>query len=132
MRLSVKRSLLLVGHYEGRKLYVAKVRAGLTPALRESVFKQVRDLETRRCPFRNLPESRRGQWGEGLTADQMAGCRWLKPKMLAKTEYLEWTAANHLRHANLFRSRTARHVRLKGKPEAPPLPVILRLFTLSR
>ncbi|MGO9606869.1 MAG: ATP-dependent DNA ligase [Candidatus Binataceae bacterium] len=91
---------LLVGQYEGRKLmYVAKVRAGLTPALRESVFRQIRGLEAKRCPFTNLPESGRGQWGEGLTVEEMARCRWLKPKMLASIEYLEWTAANHLRHA---------------------------------
>ncbi|MGO9607827.1 MAG: hypothetical protein ACLQAT_31245 [Candidatus Binataceae bacterium] len=53
---------LLVGNYEGRKLtYVAKVRAGLTPALRESVFQRFRGLETKRSPFRNLPESHRVQ-----------------------------------------------------------------------
>lgn len=57
---------LLVGYREGRKLmYVAKVRAGFTPASRESVFKRFRGLETDRCPFGNLPESHRGRWGEG-------------------------------------------------------------------
>ena len=91
---------LLVGYHEGRKLmYVAKVRAGFTPALRESVFKRFRGLETDRCPFRNLPESHRGRWGEGLTAEDMAKCRWLKPRLIAVVEYLEWTAANHLRHS---------------------------------
>ncbi|MGD0291478.1 MAG: ATP-dependent DNA ligase [Candidatus Binataceae bacterium] len=82
-------------------MYVAKVHGGFTPALRESVFKQLRGLETKRCPFRNLPESRRGQWGEGLTAADMEKCCWLKPRLVATIEYLEWTAANHLRHAML-------------------------------
>jgi DNA ligase D-like protein (predicted ligase) len=94
---------LLVGHYEGRKLlYVAKVRAGLTPATREAVFRQLRGLETERCPFRNLPEPRRGRWGEGLTAEEMEKCCWLKPKPRAHIDYLEWTAANHLRHAKFI------------------------------
>jgi len=29
----------------------------------------------------------------------MAGFRWLKPRIVVTIEYLEWTAANHLRHA---------------------------------
>jgi ATP-dependent DNA ligase len=56
-------------------------------------------LETERGPFANLPETRRGHWGEGLTAEEMENCRWLKPRLVATIEYLEWTAANYLRHA---------------------------------
>ncbi|MFZ0680813.1 non-homologous end-joining DNA ligase [Candidatus Binatus sp.] len=97
---------ILVGYYEGRKLmYVAKVRAGFTPALRDSVFKQFRGLETDRCPFANLPESHRGRWGEGLTAEDMEKCRWLKPRLITVIEYLEWTAANHLRHSKFQKLR---------------------------
>jgi ATP-dependent DNA ligase len=40
-----------------------------------------------------------GQWGEGLTAAGMEKCRWLKPRLIATIDYLERTAANHLRHA---------------------------------
>jgi ATP-dependent DNA ligase len=29
----------------------------------------------------------------------MAERRWLKPRIVVTIEYLEWTAANHLRHA---------------------------------
>jgi bifunctional non-homologous end joining protein LigD len=90
---------LLVGRRDDRKLlYVAKVRAGFTPVLRESIFKQLRKLEIERCPFHNLPESRRGRWGDGVTAEDMASCRWLKPRLLATIEYLERTSTNHLRH----------------------------------
>jgi DNA ligase D-like protein (predicted ligase) len=91
---------ILVGYYEGRELvYVAKVHAGFTPAVRDAVFKRFGGFETNRCPFANLPETRRVQWGEGLTVEQMEKCRWLKPRLVATIEYLEWTAANHLRHA---------------------------------
>ena len=55
---------LLVGYRKSRKLvYVAKVRAGFTPASRDSVFKRFRGLETDRCPFTNLPESHKGSLG---------------------------------------------------------------------
>ena len=91
---------LLVGYRESRKLmYVAKVRSGFTPASRASVFKQFHGLESDRCPFKNLPESHQGRWGEGLTAEDMKQCHWLKPRLVAAIEYLEWTAANHLRHS---------------------------------
>lgn len=91
---------ILVGYFEGRKLiYVAKVHGGFTPAQRDDLFRRFHGLDTERCPFKNLPETRRGQWGEGLTAEQMEKCRWLKPRLVARIEYLEWTAANHLRHA---------------------------------
>jgi hypothetical protein len=36
-----------------------------------------------KCPFRNLPESRKGRWGEGLTAEDMKRCRWLRPQLVA-------------------------------------------------
>jgi ATP-dependent DNA ligase len=50
------------------------------------------------CPFRNLPESGNGRWGDGLTAEDMKKCRWLKPQLVAAIEFLEWTPADRLRH----------------------------------
>jgi hypothetical protein len=32
-------------------------------------------------------------------AEDMLKCRWLRPRFSATIEYLEWTGANHLRHA---------------------------------
>jgi bifunctional non-homologous end joining protein LigD len=90
---------ILIGDYEGRSLqYVVKVRARFTPAVRTAPFKQLQGLETKTCPFKNLPEARRGQWGEGLTAAEMEKCHWMKPRLIATIDYLERTAANHLRH----------------------------------
>jgi bifunctional non-homologous end joining protein LigD len=91
---------ILVGKGEGLALkYIAKVHGGFTPALRIPVFKRFHGLETKAFPFKNLPEARRGQWGEGLTAAEMNKCRWLKPQLIATIDYLERTVANHLRHA---------------------------------
>ena len=67
---------ILIGDYEGRALkYVAKVHGGFTPAMRVAVFKRFHGLETKTCPFKNLPEARRGPWGEGLTGVEMKKCR---------------------------------------------------------
>jgi bifunctional non-homologous end joining protein LigD len=91
---------ILIGDHEGRALkYVAKVHGGFTPAVRAAVFKRFHGLERRTCPFKNLPEARRGRWGEGLTAAEMEKCRWLKPRLVTMIDSLERTGANHLRHA---------------------------------
>jgi DNA ligase D-like protein (predicted ligase) len=91
---------IVVGFYEHDDLvYVARVRNGFTPSLRDSVFKKFRGLEMPNCPFVNLPQRDRGRWGEGLTVEKMAECRWLKPRLTAQVEYLEWTEGNQLRHS---------------------------------
>jgi ATP-dependent DNA ligase len=70
---------LIVGYYEGDDLiYVARVRSGFIPALRARVFERFQTLEIKTCPFSNLPQRDKGRWGQGLTADKMAECRWLK------------------------------------------------------
>jgi bifunctional non-homologous end joining protein LigD len=74
---------LVVGYYEGTELrYVARVRNGFVPALRARVFERFKGLETQTCPFSNLPQRDKGRWGQGLTADKMAECRWLKQSWL--------------------------------------------------
>jgi ATP-dependent DNA ligase len=75
---------------EGRLVYVARTRNGFTPASRDELFRRFRGLETAKCPFVNLPEARSGRWGQGLTAEKMAECRWLKPVLVGQFEFLEW------------------------------------------
>jgi DNA ligase D-like protein (predicted ligase) len=90
---------LVVGFYRGKDLiYSARVRAGLIPATRREVFEKLKHLKTVKCPFTNLPELTDGRWGQGLTAEKMKECVWLKPEAVARVEFLEWTGADHLRH----------------------------------
>jgi len=106
---------LVFGYYEGDKLiYVARTRNGFTPATRVQLFKKFKPLETPDCPFVNLPETKRGRWGQGLTKDKMKECVWLKPVLVAQIEFLEWTGENHLRHSRfvgLREDKTPREVR---------------------
>ena len=102
---------IVVGFYERDDLvYVARVRNGFTPSLRDAVFKKFRGLEMPNCPFVNLPQRDKGRWGEGLTAEKMVECRWLKPRLTAQIEYAEWTDGNHLRHSKFVALRDDKDV----------------------
>jgi DNA ligase D-like protein (predicted ligase) len=103
---------LLIGYYERDQLiYASRVRNGFVPALRETLFRDLTRLRTSRCPFANLPESKKGRWGEGLTATDMKECIWLEPKLVAAVEYAEWTPAHHLRHSKFVALRMDKNPR---------------------
>jgi bifunctional non-homologous end joining protein LigD len=92
---------IIVGYYRGDDLvYVARTRNGFVPASRRSVFEKLRPLITPKCPFVNLPETHKARWGEALTAEKMKKCVWVRPKLVAVVEFLEWTEGDHLRHSN--------------------------------
>src|SRR5579871_277335 len=94
---------LVIGYYEGPNLiYAARTRNGFTPASRAELFKKIKPLEIKECPFANLPEKKAGRWGAGLTAAKMAECIWLKPQLVAQFEYVEWTEDSHLRHSRFI------------------------------
>ena len=91
---------IIVGFYREKDLlYVARVRNGFVPASRRRLFEILRPLVTSECPFANLPERHRARWGEGLTAEDMKKCIWLRPELVAQIEFLEWTESGHLRHS---------------------------------
>jgi hypothetical protein len=81
---------LIVGFYRGRELiYVARVRAGLVPVTRRSVFEKIKHLKAAKCPFANLPELSDGRWGAGLTAEKMKECVWLLCRMRHRIHNVE-------------------------------------------
>lgn len=97
---------LIFGYYENNQLiYVARTRNGFTPATRAALFRKLKPLEVPACPFANLPETKSGRWGAGLTAAKMAECRWVKPVLVAQIEFLEWTGDHHLRHTRFVALR---------------------------
>ena len=94
---------LVIGYYDDDKLiYAARTRNGFTPASRVELFKQIKALEIKECPFANLPENKAGRWGAGLTATKMAECRWLEPVLVGQFEFVEWTEDAHLRHSRFI------------------------------
>jgi len=75
------------------------VRNGFVPASRRQLFDRLRSLAVTDCPFANLPEIPKGRWGDGLTAEDMKKCVWVRPELVTKIEFLEWTESDHLRHS---------------------------------
>jgi len=47
------------------------------------MFEKIRPLVMPDCPFVNLPEKHRSRWGEGLTAEDMKICVWVRPELKA-------------------------------------------------
>jgi bifunctional non-homologous end joining protein LigD len=91
---------ILVGYYDARKLiFAGKVRQGFNPVGRARLLKEMEPLLTDKCPFANLPRSRKSHFGEGITTDEMAALCWLKPKLVAQVSFTEWTSYGLLRHA---------------------------------
>jgi DNA ligase D-like protein (predicted ligase) len=110
---------IVVGYYRGHELvYVARVRNGFVPASRRQVFGRLRSLEVPDCPFVNLPETHRGRWGDGLTAEDMRKCIWVRPELVAQIEFLEWTESDHLRHSKFAGLREDKNPKSVFKEDA--------------
>jgi ATP-dependent DNA ligase len=56
-------------------------------------------------PFRELAGDRAGKVGQGLTAEKMKVCIWTRAEIIAQIAFLEWTGADHLRHARFVALR---------------------------
>jgi ATP-dependent DNA ligase len=84
---------------------MARTRNGFTPSSRQALLKKFEGLEIAQCPFANLPEARSGRWGEGLSAEKMKDCVWLRPVLVGQFKFLEWTPDRHLRHSKFVALR---------------------------
>src|SRR5437016_8008961 len=103
---------IIVGYYVGKNLmYVARTRNGFVPASRRQVFSKLKHLVTPECPFVNLPETKKSRFGEELNAEKMKKAVWLKPEAVAQIDFLEWTAADRLRHSKFIGLRDDKDAR---------------------
>jgi len=93
-----------IGNAKGRQ-FSSAIQRQASACASITVFDAIKHLATARCPFANLPEKESGRWGQGLTAEKMRECVWLKPQTVAEVAFLEWTGADHLRHTKFIRLR---------------------------
>lgn len=92
----------IVGYFRRKDLvYVARVRNGFVPATRRVVYEKLKPLVIDRRPLVNLPETGRARWGDLLDAEKMKKCIWVRPKLVAVIEFLEWTEGDRLRHSKV-------------------------------
>jgi bifunctional non-homologous end joining protein LigD len=97
---------LVVGYYDGRTLrFAGRVRAGLTPRIRAEIFRRIAPDQISRCPFADLPTTKSGHWGEGVTAEDMTKLRWVKPRVVVEVSFVEWTRDGVLRHSEFVAIR---------------------------
>jgi bifunctional non-homologous end joining protein LigD len=100
---------IIFGYYDDSKLiYAGRTRSGFTPASRAQLFRRFQGFAGAECPFVNLPEASSGRWGQGLTAEKMRECKWLRPLLVGHFEFVEFTPDNHLRHARFIGLREDR------------------------
>jgi bifunctional non-homologous end joining protein LigD len=72
---------------------------------KEELFERFKRLQTKVCPFSNLPEPKNARRGEALTAEAIKKYRWVRPELVAEIEFTEWIAADHLRHSKFVALR---------------------------
>jgi DNA ligase D-like protein (predicted ligase) len=94
---------ILVGFFRGRNLiFAGSVRAGFVPGSRREVFKRLKPLIAAKSPFVNLADKTPGRWGQGITAEKMKVCTWLKPEVVVRIDFREWTDGERLRHTKFI------------------------------
>src|SRR5262245_55394996 len=77
---------LLLGVYEGDQLvYVGHTGTGFNERELARVMKLLKPLETKTCPFANVPTSNERP-------------HWVRPELVAQIKFTEWTADAKLRH----------------------------------
>jgi len=77
---------LLLGLYEGKKLrFIGHAGSGFNAATHKAVSAKLKELETSKCPFDEIPET-----NEKAT--------WAKPELVTRVRFSGWTQENRLRH----------------------------------
>jgi bifunctional non-homologous end joining protein LigD len=103
---------VIFGYYDETGLrFAAKTRNGFTPASRAALTKRMATLVITDCPFVGIPEKRAGRWGQGITAEKMKDCVWLRPELVGVFEFVEWTPDAHLRHSTFVGLREDKDAR---------------------
>ena len=98
---------LLVGyHAPGGLLFAGRVGTGFSEKLLADLYEMLQKNKRPTCPFVNLPENRRGRWGQGIAPAGMKRCHWVEPVLVAQIKFTEWTSVDQLRQPVFLGLRT--------------------------
>src|SRR5215470_16897522 len=100
---------LLLGLYEGKKLrFVGHVGTGFDGKAQDEIGKMLKERETEACPFEKAPEANEPE-------------HWVKPDLVARVRYVEWTPEKRLRHPAFLGLRNdAKPEELRWETEGEP------------
>jgi bifunctional non-homologous end joining protein LigD len=77
---------LLLGLYEGKQLrFIGHVGSGFDAATQEAIGKMLKERETKTLTFDKVPDTNEPE-------------HWVKPELVARVKYSEWTPDKRLRH----------------------------------
>ena len=89
---------LLVGYYgPGGLLFAGRVGTGFSEKALATLYDGFQKIRRTTSPFINLPEKRRGRWGQGITPAVIQRCEWVEPVLVAQVKFTEWTSDDQLR-----------------------------------
>jgi DNA ligase D-like protein (predicted ligase) len=101
---------LLVGYFKGTKfMYAGKVGTGFDFDTIAMLYKKMKPLEIKKCPFTNFDISPNG-------------VHWIKPKLVAEFQFAEWTRSGKLRVGRYKGLRTDKAAKLVVKEMPKALP----------
>jgi bifunctional non-homologous end joining protein LigD len=90
---------LIVGYYEqGQLRYASKVGTGFSNRQIREFVAGTEPLRQGQSPFDSIPESDGTSGSYGLTATERKTAVWLKPVLVCRVRFTEWTLEGHLRH----------------------------------
>jgi len=100
---------LLLGLYEGKMLrFIGHVGTGFDGKTQEAIGKLLKAREIETCPFEKRPEANEPE-------------HWVKPELVARVRYVEWTPEKRLRHPAFLGLRNdAKPEELQWETEGEP------------
>ncbi len=118
---------VLVGYYAGDELrFAASVGSGFTDSMLDSTKKQLENLRTAAPSFANPPTTIGGRWSGGKSAR----CLWVKPELVARVKFSNWTRENNLRAPVFLGLRTDvdPSTITREEPVTAPIDVVSQTF----
>jgi bifunctional non-homologous end joining protein LigD len=116
-------SALLLGLYENNKLiFVGPVGTGFTTKVQEEILKKLKPLETKECPFEEVPEYNKPS--RFRPNPPQAKVTWVKPTLVAEISYRTLSSDGSFRHPSFKGLREDKSVNEIVREEPLPAPVL--------
>jgi bifunctional non-homologous end joining protein LigD len=118
-----KLSALLLGVYEGNEfVFIGPVGTGFTTAMQEEILRQLKPLETKKCPFNEEPDYNKPS--RFRPDPPMAKVTWVKPEIVVEISYRTQGSDGSLRHPSFRGIREDKRPKDVVREVSSPVPVL--------